>query len=179
MEEPSKYGVVVNHPDSDCIDRFVEKPVEFVSNKINAGIQYYLIQGLYMFNTSMLDRIELKPTSIEKEIFPKMAQDGNLFALELPGFWMDVGQPKDYLTGTGLYLTSVAKASHLFLTRKEIPRGSCPIQTRSYSRPQPNPPNSPHRRPLSNRPQRRHRSKRSNRHGRPTIQMRHHGGMYR
>jgi mannose-1-phosphate guanylyltransferase len=51
VEEPSKYGVVVNHPDSDCIDRFVEKPVEFVSNKINAG--------LYMFNTSMLDRIEV------------------------------------------------------------------------------------------------------------------------
>jgi mannose-1-phosphate guanylyltransferase len=51
VEEPSKYGVVVNRPDSDCIDRFVEKPTEFVSNKINAG--------LYMFNTSILDRIEV------------------------------------------------------------------------------------------------------------------------
>jgi mannose-1-phosphate guanylyltransferase len=29
--------------------------------------------------------------------------------MELPGFWMDVGQPKDFLTGTGLYLSSVAK----------------------------------------------------------------------
>lgn len=51
VDEPSKYGVVVNRPDSDCIDRFVEKPVEFVSNKINAG--------LYIFNTSILDRIEV------------------------------------------------------------------------------------------------------------------------
>eukprot|EP01097_Dermamoeba_algensis_P004037 TRINITY_DN2703_c0_g1_i1.p1 TRINITY_DN2703_c0_g1~~TRINITY_DN2703_c0_g1_i1.p1 ORF type:complete len:152 (+),score=23.72 TRINITY_DN2703_c0_g1_i1:56-511(+) len=24
--------------------------------------------------------------------------------MELPGFWMDVGQPKDFLTGMGLYL---------------------------------------------------------------------------
>ena len=51
VEEPSKYGVVVNKEKSSCIDRFVEKPVEFVSNKINAGI--------YMFNPSMIDRIEV------------------------------------------------------------------------------------------------------------------------
>lgn len=35
-----------------------------------------------------------------------MAQDGVLFAFELPGFWMDIGQPKDFVTGTGLYLKS-------------------------------------------------------------------------
>jgi len=28
-----------------------------------------------------------------------MAQDRELYAMELPGFWMDVGQPKDFLTG--------------------------------------------------------------------------------
>lgn len=37
--------------------------------------------------------------SIEKEVFPFMATDGQLFAMELQGFWMDVGQPKDFLTG--------------------------------------------------------------------------------
>jgi mannose-1-phosphate guanylyltransferase len=61
VEDPSKYGVVVadeNHK----IERFVEKPKEFISNKINAG--------LYLFNTSMIDRIENKPTSIERVIFP-------------------------------------------------------------------------------------------------------------
>jgi mannose-1-phosphate guanylyltransferase len=47
--------------------------------------------------------------SIEKEVFPYMASDGQLHAMELPGFWMDVGQPKDFLTGTGLYLSSLNK----------------------------------------------------------------------
>lgn len=28
-----------------------------------------------------------------------MATDGQLNAMELQGFWMDVGQPKDFLTG--------------------------------------------------------------------------------
>lgn len=38
-----------------------------------------------------------------------MARDSQLHALDLDGFWMDVGQPKDYLTGTGLYLSFLQK----------------------------------------------------------------------
>lgn len=98
VEEPSKYGVVI-YDESGRIENFIEKPQEFVSNKINAG--------MYIFNPSVLSRIELKPTSIEKEVFPIMSQQKELFAFELSGFWMDVGQPKDFLTGMCLYLTSL------------------------------------------------------------------------
>ncbi|GAA5933956.1 hypothetical protein JCM1841_002544 [Sporobolomyces salmonicolor] len=97
VDEPSKYGVVLTHQGSSAIDRFVEKPKEFVGNRINAGI--------YIFNPSILNRIEVKPTSIESEIFPAMAADKQLHAMDLEGFWMDIGQPKDYLTGTCLYLS--------------------------------------------------------------------------
>lgn len=90
VEEPSKYGVVL-YDSEGCIESFIEKPQEFVSNKINAG--------MYIFNPSVLSRIELKPTSIEKEVFPCMSKDKQLFAFELNGFWMDIGQPKDFLTG--------------------------------------------------------------------------------
>lgn len=56
--------------------------------------------GMYILNPSVLDRIQYNtPTSIEKEIFPAMAHDCSLYAFVLPGFWMDVGQPKDFLTG--------------------------------------------------------------------------------
>lgn len=47
--------------------------------------------------------------SIEKEVFPYMAADSQLFAFELKGFWMDVGQPKDYLTGMCLYLDALKR----------------------------------------------------------------------
>ncbi|KGG52557.1 mannose-1-phosphate guanyltransferase [Mitosporidium daphniae] len=121
VEEPSKYGVIVtranNQSDHDgpsfggdqlnghaasptLIDQFVEKPKEFVSNRINAGI--------YLFTPAILQRIEPKPTSIEKEVFPLMAYDEQLHAFDLDGFWMDVGQPKDYLAGTGLYLNHLS-----------------------------------------------------------------------
>eukprot|EP00842_Homolaphlyctis_polyrhiza_P004385 jgi/Hompol1/4948/HPOL_004048-RA len=108
VEEPSKYGVVVNRPDSSQIDRFVEKPQVFVSNKINAG--------LYIFNPAILARIKPEPTSIETQVFPFMAQEGQLHSMELPGFWMDVGQPKDHLIGVGLYLSSLHKKTPLALT---------------------------------------------------------------
>ncbi|XP_023944751.1 mannose-1-phosphate guanyltransferase beta [Bicyclus anynana] len=98
VEEPSKYGVVV-YKENGEIEQFVEKPQEFISNKINAG--------MYILNPSVLDRIKLQPTSIEKEVFPFMAKDEQLYAMELQGFWMDVGQPKDFLTGMCLYLTSL------------------------------------------------------------------------
>ena len=94
------------------IDRFVEKPKEYVGNHINAGI--------YIFNTSMIKRIPVsisfsnvcslfvtfqnKPTSIEREIFPVMAADKQLYNMVLEDFWMDIGQPKDYIKGMGLYL---------------------------------------------------------------------------
>ncbi len=63
----------------------------FQGDKINAGI--------YVLNPEVLERIELRPTSIEKETFPLIVRDKRLFAFVLQGYWMDVGQPKDYLTG--------------------------------------------------------------------------------
>ncbi|KAH9864185.1 mannose-1-phosphate guanyltransferase [Plenodomus biglobosus] len=114
VEEPSKYGVVVHKPGSvSKIERFVEKPVEFVGNRINAGI--------YILNPSVLKRIELRPTSIEQETFPAIVKDGLLHSFDLEGFWMDVGQPKDFLSGTCLYLSSLARKNSKLLTPASEP----------------------------------------------------------
>jgi len=90
VEDPSKYGVVISK-DNGEIERFVEKPTVYISDKINAG--------LYLFHTDMIPRIPQRPCSIEKEIFPQMALEKTLYQMELPGYWMDIGQPKDYLSG--------------------------------------------------------------------------------
>ncbi|KAA0189549.1 Mannose 1 phosphate guanyltransferase beta, partial [Fasciolopsis buskii] len=124
VEEPSKYGVVVCEQETGRVDRFVEKPIEFVGNRINAGI--------YLLNCSVVDKIPLRPTSIEKEIFPQMAKAKELYCFTLPGnstvffaqyivfrskflgfigFWMDVGQPSDFLVGTSLFLNHLSQTS--------------------------------------------------------------------
>lgn len=37
-----------------------------------------------------------------------MASEKELYSMELPGYWMDIGQPKDYLTGMCLHLESLS-----------------------------------------------------------------------
>lgn len=88
VEDPSKYGVIIHDADG-LVQRFVEKPKEFVGDKINAGI--------YVCSPEIIRRIPPKPTSIEKEVFPHIAQENKLYTLVLEGYWMDVGQPKDFL----------------------------------------------------------------------------------
>lgn len=76
VEEPSRYGVVVMD-ESMRVKEFVEKPKSFVGNKINAGI--------YLLQPSVLERIPQKPTSIEKETFPAIAQDKGMYAFVMEG----------------------------------------------------------------------------------------------
>ena len=49
----------------------------------------------------------IQPTSMEQYIFPQLTAEKELYCMELDGMWMDVGQPKDYLTGMCLKLNSL------------------------------------------------------------------------
>lgn len=60
VDEPSKYGVVVYDQTDGRIERFVEKPQEFVSNKINAG--------LYIFSPDILKRIEVPSSRTKRQL---------------------------------------------------------------------------------------------------------------
>lgn len=101
VSEPSRYGVIVYDKETGQIDRFVEKPKTFISNRINAGI--------YLFSIEALQRFKSEPMSMEKTVFPAMSVDKRLYAFELDGFWMDVGMPKDFLLGTQMYLKQYYK----------------------------------------------------------------------
>lgn len=95
VQDPSRFGVILSDENGKITD-FVEKPTEFVGDDINAG--------LYLFSSGIIDRIEDKPTSIEREIFPAMAEDDQLYTVPLTGFWKDIGTPPDFLLGAKLYL---------------------------------------------------------------------------
>ncbi|KAH3767438.1 GDPmannose pyrophosphorylase [Pelomyxa schiedti] len=112
VEDPTKYGVVVFEETGGLVSRFVEKPKTFVGDKINAGV--------YILQPSILNRIRPVKTSIEREVFPNMASEGQLHAFVLPGFWMDVGQPRDYLLGTQLYLSHIAQHRPQLLHSAEV-----------------------------------------------------------
>ncbi|KAL0359252.1 UNVERIFIED_CONTAM: Mannose-1-phosphate guanylyltransferase 1 [Sesamum angustifolium] len=101
VDEPSKYGVVVMEESTGQVERFVEKPKLFVGNKINAGI--------YLLNPSVLDRIELRPTSIEKEVFQKLRQRKNFTRWCCRDFGWTLDSQGNTSTGLRLYLDSLRK----------------------------------------------------------------------
>jgi len=91
VPDPGRYGLVRTDP-RGRVTEFVEKPPpeEIDTDLINAG--------MYVLEPEVLERISPdRPVSIEREIFPRLAEEGTLFACPLPGYWLDVGTPASYL----------------------------------------------------------------------------------
>ena len=87
------FGVVPTDDDGRVV-AFIEKPPrdEAPTNLINAGT--------YVLEPSVLDRIAGdRRVSIEREVFPAMADEGRLYALATDDYWLDTGTPEQYLQG--------------------------------------------------------------------------------
>jgi len=91
VEDPSRYGVADLAKDKS-IKKFIEKPPceSAPSHLINAGA--------YVLSPGIFDIIpEGRAVSIEREVFPKLADEGTLYGHVFEGLWMDIGKPEDYL----------------------------------------------------------------------------------
>jgi mannose-1-phosphate guanylyltransferase len=91
VPDPSRYGLVRVARDGR-VSQFLEKPrpEEIDTNLINAG--------LYVLEPSVLDLVPAdRPVSIEREVFPRLAEEGSVYGLALEGYWLDVGTPDTYL----------------------------------------------------------------------------------
>lgn len=98
VEDPSRYGVAELAKDNRIV-RFVEKPPreKTPSNLINAGI--------YVLEPEIFDYIPSGRTvSVEREVFPKLAEEDKLYGHVFKGLWNDIGKPQDYLKANKLWL---------------------------------------------------------------------------
>ena len=74
------------------VSTFLEKPrpEEIDTNLINAG--------MYVLEPEVLGLVTPgRPVSIERDVFPKLAEEGSVFGIALDGYWLDVGTPEAYL----------------------------------------------------------------------------------
>jgi mannose-1-phosphate guanylyltransferase len=62
-----------------------------------------------------------------------MAEEGELYAMTLEGFWMDIGQPKDFLLGSSLYLEFLKQSNPKLLSSESNTIGNVLIV--SYNKP--------------------------------------------
>lgn len=76
--------------EGNSITSFVEKKPENRGGWINAGI-YFMTSDIFEYCP------DKDAFSIEHDVFPKMAQDGRLFAYRNSGDWHDIGTREDYI----------------------------------------------------------------------------------
>ena len=102
VEDPCSFGVA--DLKGNAIKRFVEKPPkgQAPSNLINAGA-YVLDPEVFAYIP------EGRPVSIEREVFPKLAEEGRLCGHCIDGLWIDIGKPQEYLEANRIVLESLAK----------------------------------------------------------------------
>lgn len=88
VEDPSAYGVAAMK--GSKILKFVEKPKreDAPSNLINSGLS--------IWEPSALDIIPEGFSMYEKDVFPKLAENGELFGYVFSGQWFDTGTPERY-----------------------------------------------------------------------------------
>ena len=91
VDDPSQFGVVETNSQGQVL-RFVEKPEpgQSTSRNVNAGT--------YVFESSVLQRMPgVAPMSIERETFPEMVRDSQLFGFATKDYWIDAGRPDTYM----------------------------------------------------------------------------------
>jgi len=89
VDDPSRFGVV--QLEGQIIKRFVEKPKkeEAPSNLVNAGI--------YILDPKVIDFVPKSGFSmIERDVFPKLAENGKLSGYVYNGEWYDIGTIESY-----------------------------------------------------------------------------------
>lgn len=91
VDDPSAFGVVPTD-DHGRVMAFIEKPSadEAPTNNINAGF--------YVFEPSVIERVPVDAVMhLESEVFPRMVEEGVLFALPTSLYWTDTGTPPLFL----------------------------------------------------------------------------------
>lgn len=92
VEDPTRFGIVGVNEDQR-ITRFKEKPKpeEVFSNLINAGS--------YIFEDDIFDWMPKGRHSIERDVFPKLAEENLLNGTEFEGYFIDAGTPDAWMDG--------------------------------------------------------------------------------
>lgn len=85
-DDPTKYGVAVM--EEDRILKFKEKPKVPPSNLINSGF--------YIMEPEVLGMVPAGQSSLERDIFPKIADRKKLFGFPFSGQWFDCGNMERY-----------------------------------------------------------------------------------
>jgi len=112
VKDPSRYGVA-ELAKGNRIKRFIEKPPreKAPTNLINAGV--------YVLNPEIFKYIPKgRKVSLEREVFPKLSEEGKLYGYVFDSLWMDIGKLEDYLKINEILLNAFANQQKYNIGKK-------------------------------------------------------------
>jgi mannose-1-phosphate guanylyltransferase len=94
VDDPSRFGLVRLHADRR-VEAFLEKPRP---EELRPGEPFLINAGTYLLEREVLERIPAgEPCSIERDVFPGLAEEGRLAGFPSDSYWRDIGTPDSYL----------------------------------------------------------------------------------
>ncbi len=106
VDDPSAYGLVRIDADGGVLE-FLEKPSP---DQLNPGEPFLINAGTYVLSASARAEIPMGVAcSIEREIFPVLAQRGGLFGYPSDAYWRDIGTHASYLAANLDVLSGAAQ----------------------------------------------------------------------
>lgn len=110
VEDPSRYGVLIVDEKSNKIKQFLEKDEytppggKYIPMPINAGV--------YLLEPEVFNYIESgKKISLERGVFPRLANEGYLYYYPISGIWRDIGKPEELLEGNIQLMNDILRNS--------------------------------------------------------------------
>jgi mannose-1-phosphate guanylyltransferase len=99
VDDPRRYGLVhLRHDDS--VREFLEKPGQNDLPPAAEGVaaRSLINAGVYVLEPRVLDLVPRgRPFSIERGVFPRLAEEEALFGYVSDCYWRDIGTPASYL----------------------------------------------------------------------------------
>jgi mannose-1-phosphate guanylyltransferase len=94
VEDPSAYGLVLRDTE-DRVTDFIEKPKQAPPGGA------FVNAGAYVLEHDVLDLVANEGSvSFEREVFPALVDNGQLYGFPTQGYWLDIGTPERYLSAT-------------------------------------------------------------------------------
>jgi mannose-1-phosphate guanylyltransferase len=119
VDDPTRFGIV-GIDDENKITQFKEKPkpTEVFSNLINAGS--------YIFEEDIFDYMPKGKHSLERDVFPKLAEARQLSGMKFDGYFIDAGTKESWINAVSKcidearYSTGNALSNSWFARKSEI-----------------------------------------------------------
>lgn len=106
VEDPSAFGLV-RLLEGGRVEAFVEKPRPA---DLRPGEPFRINAGTYLLEPRILEGIPAgRACSIEREVFPGLADEGVLYGFPSDAYWRDIGTPASYLAASHDVLSGVLR----------------------------------------------------------------------